>query len=97
MLILGTGDAIDEQEVQRALGVLPSNDDASDAASSALISLNLDLPLRDARDEFERRYLLAQLKSCDGSMTELARLTGMERTNLYRKLKSLGISANERS
>jgi two-component system nitrogen regulation response regulator NtrX len=97
MLILGTGDAIDEQEVQRALGVLPSIDESDDAASSALISLNLDLPLRDARDEFERRYLLAQLKSCDGSMTELARLTGMERTNLYRKLKSLGISANERS
>lgn len=97
MLILGTGDAIDEQEVQRALGVLPSIVEADDATSSALISLNLDLPLRDARDEFERRYLLAQLKSCDGSMTELARLTGMERTNLYRKLKSLGISANERS
>ncbi|MDA3876403.1 MAG: sigma-54 dependent transcriptional regulator [Halothiobacillus sp.] len=97
MLILGIGDVIDEQEVQRALGFIPASIDADQAQVSTLISLNLDLPLRDARDEFERRYLLAQLKSCEGSMTELARLTGMERTNLYRKLKSLGISANERS
>ena len=97
MLILGTGEVIDEQEVQRALGFLPARGAADDAGVGSLISLNLDLPLRDARDEFERRYLLAQLKLCDGSMTELARITGMERTNLYRKLKSLGISANERS
>ena len=96
MLILGTGEIIDEQEVQRALGFLPTLADSQDAVAATLISLNLDLPLRDARDEFERRYLLAQIKSCEGSMTELARLTGMERTNLYRKLKSLGISANER-
>lgn len=97
MLILGTGEIIDEQEVQRALGFLPSRGEAAESSNTSLISLNLDLPLRDARDEFERRYLLAQLKSCEGSMTELARITGMERTNLYRKLKSLGISANERS
>ena len=95
LLILGSGEVIDEQEVQRALGLVPP--EGADADSGpALISLNLDLPLREARDEFERRYLLAQLKNVDGSMTELSRRTGMERTNLYRKLKSLGIHASER-
>ncbi|MDG4868023.1 sigma-54 dependent transcriptional regulator [Guyparkeria sp. 1SP6A2] len=97
LLILGSGDVIDEQEVQRALGLVSSEEDPANEGSPALVSLNLDLPLREARDEFERRYLLAQLKNCAGSMTELSRRTGMERTNLYRKLKSLGIQASERS
>jgi len=73
-------------------------DEAGAEKSPALVSLNLDLPLREARDEFERRYLLAQLKNVGGSMTDLSRRTGMERTNLYRKLKSLGIqTGGERS
>jgi len=99
LLILGSGDVVDEQEVQRALGVMPARmaEETDDAGGDLeLVSLNLDVPLREARDEFERRYLLAQLRNCDGSMTELARRTGMERTNLYRKLKSLGISPSER-
>jgi len=97
LLILGSGDVVDEQEVQRALGFMPAHSaDEADHDAMELVSLNLDVPLREARDEFERRYLLSQLKNCDGSMTELARRTGMERTNLYRKLKSLGVSPNER-
>lgn len=96
LLILGSGEVIDELEVQQALGLALVNEAEADS-TPALVSLNLDLPLREARDEFERRYLLAQLKNVDGSVTELSRCTGMERTNLYRKLKSLGIQVGERS
>ncbi len=53
----------------------------------------LELPLREARERFERRYLSRQLERAGGNMSELARLTGMERTHLYRKLRSLGIEA----
>ncbi|MGC9456477.1 MAG: sigma-54-dependent transcriptional regulator [Halothiobacillaceae bacterium] len=101
LLILGTGETVDETEVQLALGSggggessQTSTPQGSARLQTALVSLNLDYPLREARDEFERRYLEAQLKLCEGSMTELARRTGMERTNLYRKLKALGISGN---
>ena len=42
--------------------------------------------------EFEKEYLLSQIKRFNGNMTQLSEFTGMERTALYRKLKSLNIS-----
>ena len=51
----------------------------------------LALPLREAREQFERAYLQQQLVLCDGKVGQLAKRVGMERTHLYRKLKSLGV------
>ena len=45
----------------------------------------------EAREEFERSYFIHHLEKAAGNMTELANKSGMERTHLYRKLKSLGI------
>ncbi len=53
--------------------------------------LPLDLPLREARDCFERAYFEHHLTREHGSMTRVAERTGLERTHLYRKLKQLGI------
>ena len=50
-----------------------------------------DLPLREAREQFEREYLIYQLKKAGGSVGRLSEAVGMERTHLYRKLRSLGI------
>ena len=51
----------------------------------------LSLPLREAREQFERAYLQQQLVLCDGKVGKLAQRVGMERTHLYRKLRSLGV------
>jgi DNA-binding NtrC family response regulator len=51
----------------------------------------LALPLREAREQFERAYLQQQLELCDGKVGKLAQRVGMERTHLYRKLRSLGV------
>ncbi len=51
----------------------------------------LALPLREAREHFERSYLRQQLVLCDGKVGQLAKRVGMERTHLYRKLRSLGV------
>ena len=51
----------------------------------------LSLPLREAREHFERAYLQQQLVLCDGKVGQLAKRVGMERTHLYRKLRSLGV------
>jgi len=51
----------------------------------------LSLPLREAREQFERTYLQQQLVLCDGKVGQLAKRVGMERTHLYRKLRSLGV------
>ncbi len=66
-------------------------------ASSALTAnqqFDLDRPLRDARDDFERAYFQFHLTKESGSMTRVADKTGLERTHLYRKLKQLGVDAS---
>jgi len=77
LMIFGEGDAIDASD-------LPF----SAAETGALAP---DAPLKDARDEFERRYILGALKRHRGNVTRAAETLGLERSNLYRKLKSYGI------
>ena len=59
---------------------------------------DLDRPLREARDAFEKSYFEFHLAQEGGSMTRVAEKTGLERTHLYRKLKQLGVdlSRNKR-
>ena len=52
---------------------------------------NLDLSLKEARVEFEKEYLISQIKRFNGNMSKVSDFTGMERTALYRKIKSLNI------
>ncbi len=54
-------------------------------------SFDLDRPLREARDAFEKSYFEFHLMKEGGSMTRVAEKTGLERTHLYRKLKQLGV------
>jgi len=54
-------------------------------------SFDLDRPLREARDAFEKAYFEFHLAHESGSMTKVAEKTGLERTHLYRKLKQLGV------
>ena len=54
-------------------------------------SFELDRPLREARDAFEKCYFECHLAKENGSMTRVAEKTGLERTHLYRKLKQLGV------
>jgi DNA-binding NtrC family response regulator len=56
-----------------------------------LFSMSFDMPLREARDAFERAYFEHHLAREGGSMTRVAEKTGLERTHLYRKLKQLGV------
>ena len=57
-------------------------------------SFELDRPLREARDAFEKSYFEFHLAKENGSMTRVAEKTGLERTHLYRKLKQLGVDLN---
>lgn len=75
---------IDLAEVAAQMG-------GDEAAEKAVADLNLEMPLKDAREIFERGYLEALLAACGGNMTRVAERSGLERTHLYRKLKQLGI------
>ncbi len=54
-----------------------------------------EMPLREAREEFERQYLIARLRRTEGSVGQLAEAVEMERTHLYRKLRQLGIDPKQ--
>jgi two-component system nitrogen regulation response regulator NtrX len=65
--------------------VLPT---VGDTAGSAHL---MSLPLREAREVFERQYLLAQIERFGGNISKTAEFVGMERSALHRKIKSLGL------
>ena len=64
---------------------------------ASISGLPLDLPLREARDAFERVYFEHHFAKEGGNMSRVADSVGLERTHLYRKLKQLGIKPNRRS
>jgi DNA-binding NtrC family response regulator len=74
-----------------ALPVLSTDGLAVGALQGQTASISFDIPLRDARDAFERAYFEYHLARENGSMTRVAEKTGLERTHLYRKLKQLGV------
>ena len=85
LLILGGDEEIGLGEVEQALSETAPPDEP-------LLSQDLmALPLREAREQFERAYLQQQLQLCEGKVGRLAKRVGMERTHLYRKLRALGI------
>ena len=84
LLILGSGDDVDVGEIDVALS------SATPARGADEID-SLDLPLKVAREKFERGYLEHQLRLAGGNVSQVATRAGLERTHLYRKLKSLGI------
>jgi DNA-binding NtrC family response regulator len=85
LLLLGGDEEIRLEEIERELAThLPQDE--------PLVKQDLlALPLREAREAFERAYLQQQLLLCNGKVGQLAKRVGMERTHLYRKLRSLGV------
>ena len=85
LLLAGGSEEIGLQEVE-------SNLAPPVEASAPLVGQDLlALPMREAREQFERAYLSQQLALCGGKVGKLADRVKMERTHLYRKLRSLGI------
>jgi DNA-binding NtrC family response regulator len=72
-------------------GVYAGEAAAPPAGPQSQQSFELDRPLREARDAFEKSYFEFHLAKENGSMTRVAEKTGLERTHLYRKLKQLGV------
>lgn len=85
LLILGGSEEIPLAEIEGELSAAVSD-------SEPLVKHDLlAMPLREAREHFERAYLQEQLSLCNGKVGQLAKRVGMERTHLYRKLRSLGV------
>ncbi len=88
LLIMGTDSEITQEEVEESLGTeIPIFTSPLSQQPQGLF----DLPLRQAREQFEHDYLDFQLTQVDGNVSKLAELVQMERTHLYRKMRSLNI------
>jgi two-component system nitrogen regulation response regulator NtrX len=88
LLILAAGDPAEEITAE----MLPSEVASSGAVGSIGSERIIALPLRDAREVFEREYLNAQIMRFGGNISRTATFIGMERSALHRKLKSLGVA-----
>jgi two-component system nitrogen regulation response regulator NtrX len=91
LLILGSGEEVELDEVKAALG-------ESLAEPMGVLEQPdfYDLPLKDARERFEKAYLEYHLEKYAGSVARLSQAIGLERTHLYRKLNSLGIKFKDK-
>ncbi len=88
LMILHGGDEVEEITPE----MLPPDEAAGDGSGNGVdMERLLALPLKEAREEFERHYLQAQLERFAGNISRTASAIGMERSALYRKLRSLGI------
>lgn len=88
LLVLGENEDIDEADIEQALTTSKGDQKAAN-------TINYELPLREAREQFERIYLLYKLQQTSGNVGKAAKLAGMERTHLYRKLRSLDIDTKQ--
>ncbi|CAN5185376.1 nitrogen assimilation response regulator NtrX [soil metagenome] len=88
LLILATGDLNDPISAE----MLPQEVASGGSGSSMGSERTIALPLREAREVFEREYLAAQIMRFGGNISRTAAFIGMERSALHRKLKSLGVS-----
>ena len=85
LLITGSKPEVQLEELSGLLSTKKRNTD------QPLYDELLTLPLREAREAFERRYLIHQMEQQDGVIGNVAKAAGVERTHLYRKLRALGI------
>lgn len=83
-------DNVEIAEIQQFL-MTSQQPNVQTARDSLTLTIDLNLDMRHAREYFEREYLKKQLELCRYNVSELARKIGQERTNLYRKLKLLGL------
>ena len=88
LLILASGDPNEAITAD----MLPQESTGADQSGTLGAERIIALPLREAREVFEREYLSAQMLRFSGNISRTAAFIGMERSALHRKLKSLGLS-----
>jgi DNA-binding NtrC family response regulator len=103
LLIASEEESISLEEVDNIIAATTQGNLSANANAQQMTAATMDItlqelfehPLKDARELFEKAYLEQKLIAVDGSVGKVAQLSGVERTHLYRKMKSLGIDAKK--
>jgi len=88
LLILGNETTIDADEIEMVLNNKPERSDK-------LAGFDFNIPLREARENFEKSYIEHQMSKFNYSVSQVSANIGIERTHLYRKLRALGIDPKQ--
>jgi len=96
LLILGSGEEVALEEVKASLGDSIEEPKGSSGGGHSNAPDYYELPMKEARERFEKDYLEYHLDKFGGSVARLSHAIGLERTHLYRKLNSLGIKFREK-
>jgi two-component system nitrogen regulation response regulator NtrX len=87
-----SGDEIDANQLPPEISKTPVQTTGAKTVRNEM----MEMPLREAREIFERDYLISQINRFDGNVSKTAQFVGMERSALHRKLKSLQIAGSEK-
>jgi len=94
LVIMTAGDRIEAHHLPASL--LETLPPEGSAGPEALAAVPDDAPLAAAREDFERQYILNRYRECGGNMSRTAEALGVERSNLYRKMKAFGLLPSRR-
>jgi DNA-binding NtrC family response regulator len=95
-MVIMSGDRITEADVPENVGPRPPQAPSAEAQGTADLSRYGEVPLRELRELVERDYILKKLEEHDWNVTQAAHALGVERTNLHKKIKQLGLSRSGR-
>ena len=86
VLILGSEEEVSLKEVQTALGQV-----RAESTDAMPVDISMDQPMKEAREEFEKLYLEYHFSLAEGNVSRMAQAVGIDRANLYKKLRDRGI------
>ena len=91
VLILGSDEEVSLKEVQTALGQV-----RAESTDAMPVGISMDQPMKEAREEFEKLYLEHHFSLAEGNVSRMAQAVGIDRANLYKKLRDRGIEIKSR-
>jgi two-component system nitrogen regulation response regulator NtrX len=97
LVLTSLDEEIGGEEARRVLAQFDASAAPAETIAASGLGLPLDLPLREARDIFERQYFEHHIEKAAGNMSRVADAVGLERTHLYRKLKQLEIKLSRKT
>lgn len=95
LLSSGNHSSIELDELEPLLQTMDRQSDMEPRVNESTMQIDIGLDLKKSREQFEKQYLILQMKHVNGNISELAKRSGQDRTYLYRKLKALGIQTKK--
>jgi len=95
IMILSDGPVVTKEDIPPAIMLAVKNSDISKYHDTEPLVFDTVASIKQARDEFEKNYIITMLRKNEGNISKTADMIQMERSNLHKKIKQLGINLEE--